>query len=218
MKVSWHYTGMKFPESSIFPDVADNYGLFTPCSSHVLHPTFSMGQLFLISNVAFELSVPYLQWQPSGQHFAWALWRAADGDSAASATSSFLQCGFHTFGPSCHWWPMLLCCLECHPASNRRSHLSCGTPTTSLHMGLLQFSASSLAVLFGRALFYTDGRNGNCIQMGITAGALTRSLFLLPWGILSNSCSFCIFFFFTSVDFEVPSFSCLWSDLSQKVL
>lgn len=43
----------------------------------------------------------------------------------------------------------------------------------------------------------------------LTAGALTRPLFLLPWGNLSNLGSFHTYFFFTNVDFEVPSFSCL---------
>lgn len=80
---------------------------------HVFQPcTFSMGQLFLISDMAFKLSVSYLQWQPSGQCFAWALGRVSDGDFAASATSSFPWCGFSVLGQSCHWWPLPLHCLE----------------------------------------------------------------------------------------------------------
>lgn len=43
----------------------------------------------------------------------------------------------------------------------------------------------------------------------LTAGALTRSLFLLPWGSLSNLGSFSTFFFFISADLEVPSLGCL---------
>jgi len=86
------------------------YFLQFPCTSavHVFHGS----QLFLISNVAFKLLVSYLQWEPSGQRFAWALGRVADDDSAASATSVFPQCGFPTLGQSCHCRPLPLCCLE----------------------------------------------------------------------------------------------------------
>lgn len=58
---------------------------------------------------------------------------------------------------------------------NRRSPLSCGTPTTSLHLGLLQFSASSLTILFGRALFCTEDRSGNYIQMGINSWCFNKT-------------------------------------------
>lgn len=78
---------MNFTNSWISSDIADNYDLFLqfPCTMHVFHGS----GLFLMGGVAFRLRVPYLQWQLSGQHFAWALARAADGDSAASATSRF---------------------------------------------------------------------------------------------------------------------------------
>lgn len=51
----------------------------------------------------------------------------------------------------------------------------------------------------------------------LTAGALTRSLFLLPWGSLSNLGSFSTFFFFISADLEVPSLGCLWPDFSLEL-
>lgn len=65
-------------------------------------------------------------------------------------------------------WPQI-------PVGSTRSSLGCGTPTTSSHLGLLQFSASSLTIVSGRALSYTQGRNGNCTQMGANSWCFNKT-------------------------------------------
>lgn len=62
------------------------------------------------------------------------------------------------------------------PVGSTRSSLGCGTPTTSSHLGLLQFSASSLTIVSGRALSYREGRNGNCTQMGANSWCFNKTL------------------------------------------
>lgn len=102
------------------------------------------------------------------------------------------------------------------PVGNTRSPPSCGTPSTSLHLGLLQFSAHSQSFLEG---LYPAHREGVEIahRWELTAGALTRPLFLLPWGNLAHLHSFPTFLFFTSVDFGFPLVGCLWPDFSQQL-
>lgn len=98
---------------------------------------------------------------------------------------------------------------------NRQSALGCGAPTANLCLDLLQFLASSLTIVFGRALFYTDGRNGNYIQVGLNSWCFKKTpYFCFSGGNLSNLHSFHTFFFFTNVDFEVLLFSCLWPGFS----
>lgn len=64
-------------------------------------------------------------------------------------------------------WPQTL-------VGNRWSPLSHRTPTTSSHLGHLQFSARSVTTLFWKALFYRDDRNGNYIQMGINSWCFNK--------------------------------------------
>lgn len=92
------------------------------------------------------------------------------------------------------------------PVGNTRSSLSCGTPTTSLHLGLLQCAASSLTILFGRALSYREGRSGNCTQMGANSWCFNKTLLSAS---LANLHSFLTFLFFSNVNFGIPLVSCL---------
>lgn len=98
---------------------------------------------------------------------------------------------------------------------NRWSALGCGAPTTSLYLGPLQFLASSLTILFGRALFYTNDRSGNYVQVGLNRWWFNKTpYFCFSGGNLSNLHSFHTLFFFTNVDFEVLFFGCLWPGFS----
>lgn len=77
-------------------------------------------------------------------------------------------------------WPQTL-------VGNSQSPLSHRTPTTSSHLGHLQFSARSVTTLFWKALFYRDDRNGNYIQMGINSWCFNKTP--IP-AFLGNSVSF----------------------------
>lgn len=98
-------------------------------------------------------------------------------------------------------WPQTL-------VGNSQSPLSHRTPTTSSHLGHLQFSARSVTTLFWKALFYRDDRNGNYIQMGINSWCFNKTPIPAFLGT---------FFFIIGVGLEVPSFSCLWPDFSLKL-
>lgn len=207
---------MNFTKSWISPDVADNHSLFTSCSSHVLQPcTFLMGWSYfwlamwlsscqcLTFNGSWVASILPGPWEELLMVTLLLQQLLVFSDVVS------LHLGNPVTGDLCLW-------PQTH-VGNRRSPPSCGTPTTSLHLGLLQFLPNSLTILFGRALFYIDDRNWNYIQMGINSWCFITTPISASWGNLSNLGLFHTFFFFTNVDFEVPSFSCLWPDFSQKL-
>lgn len=204
---------MNLTKGWISPDVADNYGLFSPC-------IFSMGQSYSWPAVWFPGCHCHLWWQLSGhQGFAWALGTAGDGDSAASAIS---PCGFPLLGQCWHWWPLPLHCLEM--ASGPKALWEAQGPLWAVGHPPPACTWASSSFQAAHSQFFLEGlypteRVGVEIahRWELTAGALTRPLFLLPWGNLANLCSFPTFIFFTNVDCEVPLVSCLWPDLSQKL-
>lgn len=176
---------MNSTESCISPAEADNYSLFSSCSSiYLSRARFPWGRAISEQQCGFQ-AVTVLPLMAAG----WLGFCLGLGDSwgwglCCFSNFCFPLCGFPPLGQSCHWWP--LCCLEMafglKPLWETQGPLwAVGHPPQAC-----TWASSSVQPAHSQSFLeglYPTERVGVEIahRWEPTAGALTRLFFLLPW-------------------------------------
>lgn len=178
---------MNLTKSWIPPAEAANYSLFSSCSSmYWSRARFPWGRVISEQHCGFQavtvLPLMAAQWPGFCLGLGGQLGMGTLLLQQLLVSPVWFPCTWATLSlvtsvllPGDGIWPQT-------PVGNTRSSLSCATPTTSLHLGLLQLSASSLTIVFGKVLSYGEGRSGNCTQMGANSWCFNKTLLSVSLG------------------------------------